>query len=408
MTTSPFDLIQELLDGELDSSQEVSLYAQLASNAELRHEMRQHLALRAAVQKDRAALVPPLSLTNTVFSGLGFAAPLAGAAAGTAGGGLFLQWLSKFGLPLLSAATAAGITIAVSSDNSTLHSQDSRATTQAIAGESAAIQQQLPAAEQRDWSVERSALQSELDEAKSTIAALRKERSSLLRELGNRAVALPSPVPDNSTVSQQPSDSPEAQPLPVRQMHMTTTLMVTAASQQQPFQPLPIELATPSFMLYPSFMVQLRGIALQGLTPVTPKPDLSWYDNASVAFLYQLSDRSTIGVEIGNEAFPQAFEHERNGQIIRTEQYPTSTWGGIMYRHQFEPLVSNVRPFVQALAGGTRFGPMGRMAGGFHYAPGGPLAFVAGIEGTVATYTIQNRWFGSTKLGFTYGVLVRL
>lgn len=416
MTTSPTDLIQELLDGELDSSMEVSLYAQLASNADLRQEMRQLLALRATVQRDRAALVPPLSLTNSVFSGLGFAAPLAGAAAGTAGGGLLLQWLSKFGLPLLSAATAAGITMAVSSDATQVQHTTASGPT-AVAGrpqgESELSSQALSSTADRSNDVDR--LEARLRAATAEIAALRNERADLLAAQRSAASTRNNNVSDNVSDNVTDNVQPNSQlptellpALPVQEVRLTNAMSVMASSEQRAYQPVPIEMATPDFMLYPSFMIQLRGLALQGLTPVAPKPDLAWYDNAGLAFLYQVSDRSTIGFEVGFEAFPQSFEHERNGQIIRTEQYPTSTWVGVMYRHQFNPIVDGVRPFVQTLAGGTRFGPLARLAGGVQYSPAGPLSFVAGIEGTVATYTIQNQWFGSTKLGFTYGVLVRL
>jgi hypothetical protein len=408
MTTTPSDLIQELLDGEIDSSMEVRLYAQLASNADLRQEFRQHLALRATVQRDRAALVPPLSLTSSVFSSLGFAAPLAGAAAGTAGGGLLLQWLTKFGLPLLSAATAAGITIAVSSDSPMAATSGTSTASTSIPGPADLAAEQSVATSVERTADETSVLRTELNQAQGTISALRSERSRLLQALAEQRQQH-SEAPTARESEQPPTPLATVLPvMPIQEIRMSNALAVTASSDQRAYQPVPIEMATPSFMLYPSFMIQVRGLALQGLTPVTPKPDLSWYDNSSVAFLYQLSDKSTIGVEIGNEAFPQAFEHDRNGQTIQTEQYPTSTWGGLMYRHQFNPLISNVRPFVQALAGGTRFGPIGRLAGGIQYSPSGPLSFVAGIEGTVATYTVQNQWFGSTKLGFTYGVLVRL
>ena len=85
MSTSN-DQILELLDGELDPMVEPTLFAELASNTDLRTEFKQQLAIRTAVQEDRMALLPPAALTSAVFAGLGFAAPIAGAAAGAVGG----------------------------------------------------------------------------------------------------------------------------------------------------------------------------------------------------------------------------------------------------------------------------------------------------------------------------------
>ena len=107
--------IDQLLDGELDQMHESQLYAELSVNADLRQEMREHLSLKSAVKDDRMALVPPAMLTNSVFSGLGFAAPFAGAAATTVGTSVVWHWLTRLGIPLLSAITAAGVSWGVAS-----------------------------------------------------------------------------------------------------------------------------------------------------------------------------------------------------------------------------------------------------------------------------------------------------
>ncbi|MBK7033684.1 MAG: hypothetical protein IPH49_10560 [Ignavibacteria bacterium] len=109
--------IHNLLDGELDSMNESALFGELAVNSDLRTDFKQQLAIRSAVHDDRVGLVPPVALTSSVFSGLGFAAPLAGAAAGAAGGGLLLQWLTRLGLPILSSIAAVGITFGLVSNS---------------------------------------------------------------------------------------------------------------------------------------------------------------------------------------------------------------------------------------------------------------------------------------------------
>ena len=111
------DWIHNLLDGELDSMNESALFGEFAVNADLRTEFKQQLAIRSAVHQDRVGLVPPIALTNTLFGGLGFAAPLAGAAAGVVSGGLLIQWLTRLGLPLLSTIAAAGITFGLTQNS---------------------------------------------------------------------------------------------------------------------------------------------------------------------------------------------------------------------------------------------------------------------------------------------------
>ena len=85
--------IDQLLDGELDPMLEQALYAELATNADLRTEMRDQIALKAAVKDDRMALVPPAALTSSVFSTLGLATGMA--TAGAVGGSVAWQWLTR-------------------------------------------------------------------------------------------------------------------------------------------------------------------------------------------------------------------------------------------------------------------------------------------------------------------------
>lgn len=165
---------------------------------------------------------------------------------------------------------------------------------------------------------------------------------------------------------------------------------------------------TPEYQDYPSFLVQFRGQATSGLTQVNVAKQTSLMENANLAFLYQFSRQHIIGVELGNESFPMSFDGMRNGQLIRYEQQPVSTWAGITYRYSFAPIGnSSFTPFAQGLLGGSQFGPLGRLTGGLQYSPAGPLTFMLGIEGTSMAYTYQDKWYTSNKLGLTYGMAIR-
>ena len=165
--------INQLLDGELDAMHEAALYGELAVNEELRTELREQIAVKSAVKDDRMALVPPASLTNSVFSGLGFTAPLAGAAAGSAGGSLLLQWLMRLGLPILSAIAAAGISFGLSDaftnqdivvqDQRTLQGEEAKR----LQGEEATVIDDKLVA---DLTAENEQLRAQLDELRGQLA----------------------------------------------------------------------------------------------------------------------------------------------------------------------------------------------------------------------------------------------
>lgn len=419
---SPSEMIQELLDGELDPHNESALFGELAVNVDLRTEFKQQLAIRHSVQNDRMALIPPAHLTNAVFSNLGFAAPLAGAATGVAGGGLLLQWLSRFGLPLMSAAAAVGITTAAMS---TLESSPDAAAT---AGESPTMAStsttNTPPLEESkvDNSTHQSVESASPEEA--AIASLSRDNARLraqLRDLKESERSLPASDRRASTpqemaittetprvIDQAATEVPAQVPVMTTLARVETTSIISTRDDLAPFEVQKMDIAPQPWEQFPSFIVQVRGVAAQGLTEVSVQPQTTWYDDASVALLYQLSDRHTFGLEVGNESFPQVFEGMRNGRVIRYEQQPTAQWAGLVYRYSLPAIADRFVPFVQGFAGGSTFGPLGRVAGGIQYSPAGPLTFLVGLEGSLLGYQFQNTWFTSSKLGFTYGVAVRL
>ena len=396
--------IHNLLDGELDSMNESALFGELAVNSDLRTDFKQQLAIRSAVHDDRVGLVPPVALTSSVFSGLGFAAPLAGAAAGAAGGGLLLQWLTRLGLPILSSIAAVGITFGLVNSEQRIANSESPVVN--------SEQRTSSNSEQRIANSESSVVNSEQRIANSEsmnnrlrreIASLRAEQDRLKMMLAERtSVASEAPVQ-----SDEPRfvSSPEVMTTNVA---MTNTIQLTHSNEPRMLQATALTPINLRPVKYPSLLVQVRGMNGSSMTDVSVPAQTAWYDNMSIGLLYQLSDRNTVGLEFGNESFAMAFEGERNGQVIRYEQQPLSAWAGITYRHTLPTIGSTAfAPFGQVLLGGSKYGPLGRLTAGIVYAPSGPLSFIFGLEGSTMAYQFQDSWFGTSKIGLTYGVSVR-
>ena len=383
MPTSYNERIHQLLDGELDSPGEAVLFGELAENSDLRSEFMQLLAIRTAVQQDRAGLVPPIALTNSVFTGLGITAPLAGAAAGAAGGAVATSWLTKALLPLTAALAAAGLTYGLMNS------------AQLGRGEPVARPDNITSSEQRT--------------ANSENMELRRLRAEVSRL--SEALALAAMTKAEEPAQTQVQDvQVEPAEVPVSTTAIDLTHTITLARDTDPRVLMPMKEApiVPEYQDYPSFLVQFRGLASSGLTQVSVAPQTSLMENANLAMMYQLSPQHLIGVEVGNESFPMTFEGMRSGQLIRYEQQPISTWAGITYRHSFAPIGNSAfTPFAQGLLGGSQFGPLGRLTGGILYSPAGPLSFMLGVEGTSMAYTFQDQWFTSSKLGLTYGMAIR-
>lgn len=410
-------LINDLLDGELDSTGEATLFGQLANDSELRSEFMQQLMIRNAVQNDRATLVPPVPLTSAVFAGLGFATPIAGAAAGAAAlthsGGFMTTWLAKLGIPLMAAIASAGITLAVMNNaegtgggggSVSEMSQQSSASEQPPSSESAHQSMAVP----KPWNdnsqepvaerVAERVVERIVERVSPVDAMLMSENESLRRQVAELQAGNASLQAERSSAEKMTPVVPSAftSTLDIRRIENDRVLL---AEQLTP-------ISAP--MHVPAFTLNVRGLSGQsGALAVTPQT--GWYDNLSLAMLYRMTPTDAVGVEIGSESFPMVFSGVRNQQEVRFEIQPLVTWAGLSYRHVFPEIgTSGFSPFAQALVGGTQFGPIGRGSVGVMYSPVGPLSFMLGIEGSALGFTHQNQWFTSSKYGFTYGVAVRL
>lgn len=391
-------LINDLLDGELDSAGEATLFGQLANDSELRSEFMQQLMIRNAVQNDRATLVPPIPLTSAVFAGLGFAAPLAGAAVGASAlthtGGFLSSWLARIGIPIMAALASAGITFSVMSDDDA----PAAGGQSGVSVQKSAVQPapQLAAAEPQV--VER-IVERVLERPSPTDARLVRENEALrqqLAEMSRRAEQRQQP--DGTSSEPVTVERTSLQPTPI-EIRRDQSERVLLAGQLSPIH-VPIHV--------PSFSLSVRGVNAQspGLAVL---PQTSWRDNIGLSMLYRLSGSDAVGIEVGSESFPMVFSGLRNQQQVQFEMQPLVTWAGLTYRHVFSEIgTSGFSPFAQAIVGGTEFGPIGRASAGIIYTPAGPLSFMFGVEGSALGFTHQNQWFTSTKYGFTYGVAVRL
>jgi hypothetical protein len=410
-------LINDLLDGELDSAGEAALFGQLAIDSELRSEFMQLMMIHNAVQDDRATLVPPVPLTSAVFAGLGFAAPIAGAAAGAAAmthsGGFMTTWLAKIGIPLMAALASAGITLAVMTNAEgagsggglvSEMSQQSSASGQPPSSESA-HQSMAVATARNEHSQEPVAervaervVERIVERVSPVDAMLMSENENLRRQVAELQANIAPRQTNRSTEDALTQIVPSAftSTLDIRRMESDRVLV---AERLTP-------ISAP--MNVPAFSLNVRGLSGQsGSLAVTPQT--GWYDNLSLAMLYRMTPTDAVGVEIGSESFPMVFSGIRNQQEVRFEIQPLVTWAGLSYRHVFPEIgTSGFSPFAQALVGGTQFGPIGRGSVGVMYSPVGPLSFMLGIEGSALGFTHQNQWFTSSKYGFTYGVAVRL
>ena len=67
------NMINEYFDGNLDSTNQEFLFAEMAKNEDMRYDFNQQFAMKMAIGKDTAAFVPRTETTDALFSTLGIA-----------------------------------------------------------------------------------------------------------------------------------------------------------------------------------------------------------------------------------------------------------------------------------------------------------------------------------------------
>ncbi|MBI5646133.1 MAG: hypothetical protein HY962_04310 [Ignavibacteriae bacterium] len=157
-------------------------------------------------------------------------------------------------------------------------------------------------------------------------------------------------------------------------------------------------------------LLRLRGY---GLSP-SPSTDIGprsspFVNNMAASLMYNLGSEHALGLEGGQEAYPQEYEGTENGRTVRYQQNLLTPWIGVAYRYR--PLwarsEAGVSGSIATHAGITReYWPQLRLAVGLQYAVIPPLSLELGIEGLLVAYPFQDRWFTTRKIGVTYGLLV--
>lgn len=70
------ELIHKYIDGLLNEAEEMAMFANLAGDEVMRNELRNIISMRESIAKNSSTRIPPESLTNSLFSTLGYATPI--------------------------------------------------------------------------------------------------------------------------------------------------------------------------------------------------------------------------------------------------------------------------------------------------------------------------------------------
>ncbi len=424
---SPSELIYLYIDGEADVSQQAALFAALAHDSDLQAEFNDALSLRLSVSNEVRSTVPEPALKHSLLQKAGFTS---GASAigsvTTAHAPVAASWFAGIkgmvipvltmlsGIVMLATGSALWYNSTTNTNTATTDEQvgthDAAALAQSdMYNAPAAVQSEpnLPVAEQEAVRERRSAAfgaTSIAERGKQTPAvAVRRRAESALY---NRAPTEANNIADENT-----------EEMTANRMGMITSAATVApelssAEFTAAMSPEIIDDLGDVHALFAadesssfSWGVQARGIIGLRLFPWREMGTASdVLDNTVIGATWIINDEHSAGVEMGREVLPM-FVLNKNGELRETQSL---MWGGVMYRYAPElvQLSDGLRPFVAGFAGGSVSGPLLKSTVGLLWKPATHIQFTLGAEGTFLMYRYQQQWYGTQKLGVSYGVTV--
>lgn len=379
-------MLHAFLDGELDGAHEEVLFGKLASSSDLRAEMQDQLAIRTAIQHDTDAFNPPAAATAAVFGALGFSIPSSAAAA---------AGLSAVQRRWITGATIVTAMVAV-----------------------LLLYTQFPFA-----AFEKGTVTERVVSTPSTVLTI--EETPALTDIPITApfkrysaappAAAPTATVENAAVMRDVD-------LASLGFHPVASLSSEGLATLEPARIREGQVYFYDLLPTPDGVtLYARNVALQS----DPAPEVqsqreSWFRNVNLGVMYSLSEHHSIGLEAGQEAFPQTFTGLtetgtrtssqlltgiEGGMPVRIEQNPLAYWATAVYQFNGDALLPHVHPFLQLQVGGAfRLGGLGRASAGLKFKPVERIAIVVGIEGSMLMYRFQDNWFQTNKLGMTYGL----
>lgn len=441
------EMLHDFLDSSLNGPGEETLFRALASDDELRFEMKYLLKLRDAVRDDDEARVVPVASTNAIFGQLGYTAPAAivGAAGGIAGAqsGLWplLKSAGGYLLAMLAGAfVTAGVFIATDDTSAStpngpaiVRTQPARQTPGDVTTSPA---QQSPAnagisTSNSDGTVAANApaisggrrtpnvaapptvaTKKDID-AKTAVSSV-SQTDATIKEDPNAVVPArphddPPPVGGNNLVksvglmSATPHEDPLADPA-----RATQEPTVEERSSELKLESPILEEKKPKVRRQETMSVGVRAAVLpfELKSPTTALPESTeGFDNITASLTYTLHRNVSFLVEGGKESYLLTFNDRRSG--ARHEVMPSVFWAGMGARFSFAP-GSQFNPFVQFVGGGSEAGMIGRSMLGLQWSVSDQFGMMGGLEYNLAAYRFQGETATSPKLGLNYGLMFNL
>jgi hypothetical protein len=401
---NPSELLHQFLDGELDITQEKQLFSELATNEELRTEMRELLAVRETVQNDLEAFTPPPESAGIIFGRVGLNHPVSGSTAGSAilRRNIFTSLVRRVWVPVAAAVVASLITAWFLTNE-----YDSRF---------ANLEKKIPVV---------SSSENKNNNSSSFSGNASNNNEGPVRErkiyVYQKPLVIYRDNPELVASDNKPADeanSDERNGIASLEMADTRNLGLEQAAAGFKHQQSKLSFSTRSMTYKPmetsrgnrnKYSIVMRGMSAASFPSASvPLQGNAIFSNMSLGGYMDYTKSIKVGFEFGREPFGQEFVNIENAVGNVYEQNPLMFWGALGVSYEMPeppPLIFGGRPYAGLLVGGTEQGPMGKFISGLHFiSQDMGLGVFFGIEGSMLWYENQGRAYNTKKIGFTYGM----
>jgi hypothetical protein len=406
---NPSEMLHLLLDGELDSSMEASLFTSLLGNEELRNEMRELISIRESVRRDVEAFTPPISATSGIFSKLGYTIPLMPVSIPAATSlGFWANVGHKIWNPAFTAVLASLVTFILmwnfnsqginENDSNQIADNNKTVANTSQANESLASSTQITNDNKSGQEVKVVYITKYIkDKPNNTVEVVNNDVENTddnVNDTGNL-----NDIYNNLSFS--PFDNVKLQPYQSNLNNSMTkeiSLVNNYYSAVNNDPALTLQFKVMSGSSYPN--INFSGT------------DESFITNFSIAAFAPVSEIFQIGLEAGKEPFGMEFYDidDKDNRLYTIRQKPTLLWAGVgvkIISDKHIDFLAYSQPYLHLTMASTSVGPLVKTNAGLQFVSESGLGILLGLEGSLLAYQNENIWYSSKNLGIMYGMFMR-
>ena len=430
-------LIHDYLDGELPQQKEDILFREIAANSSIRTDFNLQMKIHMVAKQDLGVIAPPLSITNAVFSQLGFAPPTA--ISEPSFGEKMYDFTKKNAVWLLlllfvSTVTTTGYLIyknhqlANELNNNQksgipyVYSEDSdenkNSSTESFNSTSANEHKTNNLIENENGIGNSNFAVANNNQSKSK--SNRKNTNFLKNSQSNNFTS------DNENENGNISLNDNDENIALQQKNALSASEIKYFSNKYFSSKELNQIAysrNENGMIIPNFYESLLSLFdyspldnsdysirirnLQGFSQNAEFSNLNknvpFYNDMAIGVYYRVSGNHYLGIEAGVEKFAQKF---KLGNGLEYQQNPEMLWAGISYKFTMKDFLIPyiLYPYTELTAGATSIGPLFRAQSGLNYSITNRIGLNFALEYNTLYYNVGGTIYNSNKFGLTGGI----